>query len=342
LILIIMKILLIHSDDDPESGPWASLAWDQIVDLGLGGKNGYARWMRRFQCPVTSLDSLRNGFDDFRRVRDLLGVGCERLIDEHGLDWWEIMSILLHGELETLLLLQRFLQNVGSSDQVFVSRPGLHASLLQCLLTARVKVFPLRRGAQKGGLGHYVRLSNKLSAPQMIDVFWDKYDAGYQFRGLLARKRPPSMRPVVLLPTAYVNVSRTGIAYANTFPGEDFLLVTTRQSGWVQDPPRNVATAWLTSYASVRDRSSENSDLEGRWRTLLNDLGAVEEFDILNRLGYMDSFPRRFRHGLEVRDAWRNVLDTEPVQAVLCADDSNPYTRIPLLLARARGLTNIA
>ena len=30
------------------------------------------------------------------------------------------------------------------------------------------------------------------------------------------------------------------------------------------------------------------------------------------------------------------------MQAVLCADDSNPYTRIPLLLARERGLPNFA
>jgi hypothetical protein len=337
-----MKILLVHFEDDPGKGPWASVRWDHVVDLGLGGKNSYARWIRQLRCPVTSLDSLRNGFDDFRRVRDMLGVGCGRLIDEHGLDWWEIMSILLHGELETLLLLQRFLRTVSAGDEVYVSRPGLHASLLQCLLRARVSVFPLRRGAQKGGLGHYVRVSNKLSAPQMIDVFWDKYDAGYQFRGRLARKRQPSTRPVVLLPTAYVNVSRTGIAYANTFPEEDFLLVTTRQSGWIHDPPRNVAAAWLSSYASVRDRRGENADLENRWRSLLDELGGVAEFEILNRLGYMDSFPRRFRHGLEVRDAWRNVLDTEPVQAVLCADDSNPYTRIPLLLARARELPNIA
>ena len=205
-----------------------------------------------------------------------------------------------------------------------------------------VHVFPLRRGAQKSGFGHYVRVSNRLSAPQMIDVFWDKYDAGYQLRGRLARRRRPCARPVVLLPTAYVNVSRTGVAYANTFPNEDFLLVATRQSGWMQDRPRNVAAAWLSSYASVRDRSTENANMESCWRSLRDELREVEEFEILNRLGYMDSFPRRFRHGLEVRDAWRNVLDTEPVQAVLCADDSNPYTRIPLLLARARELPNIA
>jgi hypothetical protein len=337
-----MKILLIHSDDDPEKGPWADLPWDRIVDLGLGGVNSYARWTRQFHCPVTSLGSLRNGFDDFRRVRDVLGMGCGRLIDEHGLDWWEIMSIVLTGEVEALILLQRLVETVGLGDEVYVSRPGLHASLLQCLLAARVKIFPLRRGAQKRGLGHYIRLSNKLSAPQMIDVFWDKYDSGYQFRGRLVGKRRPSTRPVVLLPTAYVNVSRTGVAYANTFPEENFFLVTTRQSGWMQELPRNVAAAWLSSYASVRDRSAENADIESRWRSLLNELGGVAEFEILNRLGYLDGFPRRFRHGLAVRDAWRNVLDTEPVQAVLCADDSNPYTRIPLLLARERRVTNIA
>ncbi len=337
-----MKILLIHCEDEPENGPWAGLPWDRIVDLGLGGVNTYARWQRQFQCPVTTLDSLRNGFDDFRRVRALLDLGCGRLTDEHGLDWWEIMSLLLHGELETLILLQRFVPTVESGDEVYVSRPGLHASLLQRLLPGRVSVFPLRRGAKKSGLGHYVRVSNKLSAPQIIDVFWDKYDAGYQIRGRLAQKRPSSPRPVVLLPTAYVNVSRTGIAYAKTFPDENFLLVTTRQSGWVEDLPKNVAGAWLSSYASVRDRSGENADLERRLQSLLNELGGVEEFEILNRLGYLDSFPRRFRRGLEVRDAWRNVLDTEPVQTVLCADDSNPYTRIPLLLARARGLPNVA
>ena len=337
-----MKILLIHSEDDPENGPWANLPWDRIVDLGLGGVNSYTRWERQFQCPVTTLDSLRHGFDDFRRVRSLLDLGCGRLTDEHGLDWWEIMSLLLHGELETLILLQRLVPTVEPGDEVYVSRPGLHASLLQRLRAGRVNVFPLRRGAEKSGLGHYVRVSSKLSAPQIIDVFWDKYDAGYQFRGRLARKRPPSTRPVVLLPTAYVNVSRTGIAYAKTFPDENFLLVTTRQSGWVEDPPKNVACAWLSSYASVRDRSAENADLDSRLQSLLRELEEVEEFEILNRLGYLDSFPRRFRRGLEVRDAWRNVLDAEPVQAVLCADDSNPYTRIPLLLARARGLPNIA
>ncbi len=337
-----MKFLLIHSEDDLENGLWAEQRWDRIVDLGTSGKNACARWTGRFHCRVTGVNSLRNGFDDFRRVRDFLGMGLGRLIDEHGLDWWEIMSILLHGELEVLLLMLRLVPTFGPDDEVYVSRPGLHAKFLQALMPNRTHVFPFRREARESGLGHYIRASKRLSMPQIVDVFWDKYDSGYQLRGRLARRRPPSKRPVVLLPTAYVNVSRTGVAYANTFPDGDFLLVSTRRSGWVQGPPRNVTCAWLSSYASVGGREPENAEMEGRWQSLLRELRSVPEFEILHRLGYLSSFPRRFREGVAVRDAWRNVLDSEPVQAVLCADDSNPYTRIPLLLARARGLVNIA
>jgi hypothetical protein len=337
-----MKILLIHFEDDPEKGPWASLPWDGIIDLGMGGANSYERWARQFHCLITTLDSFRDGLGTQFRVRELLGFGGKRLVDEYGLDWWEILSLLLHDEVETLILLQRFVHTLGSGDEVSVSRPCVHASMLQRLLPGRVRIFPLRRGAQKGGLAHYMRVSRKLSARQMLDVFWDKYDSGYQFRGRFAQKRVPSKRPVVLLPTAYINVSRTGVAYANTFPDENFLLVTTRRSGWVDDPPRNVVSAWLSSYAGVRDRSKEFTEIESRWHSLLKELGGVSEFEILTRLGYLDNFPQRFRRGIEVRDAWRNVFDAEPVQGVLCADDSNPYTRIPLLLARERGLPNIA
>ena len=337
-----MKVLLIDPQDNPDEGPWAAQRWDRIVDVGMGGQNSYERWSHRFQCPVTTLSSLRCGFDDFRQVRRLLDLGWGQLIDEHGLDWWEIMSLLLHGELETLILLQRFAQTVGRGDEVHVSRPGLHANLLRSLLATGVNIFPVRRGSQKGGLAHYLRVSRKLSTPQIIDVFWDKYDAGYQLRGRFARRRQSSPQAVVLLPSAYVNVSRTGIAYANTFPEENFLLVTTRRSGWVQDPPRNVTATWLSVYASVCDRSAENANMESRWRSLLKELLRTTEFEILGRLGHLENFPRWIQRGFEVRDAWRNVLDTEPVQAVLCADDSNPYTRIPLLLAQARGLASIA
>ena len=339
-----MNLLLLHPLDVADTGPWTGQRWDRIVDVGLGGESTYARWRERFQCSIQTLGSFRNGFESFRRVRELLGMGCGRLVDAHGLDWWEIMSILLHEEMETLLLLQRFVQTLGTEDRVYVSRPGLHASLLSCIAPGQLEVFPTRAETKKSGPGHYLRVFKKLSLAQMIDVVWDKYDAGYQLRGRATEKRRTLDHPVVLLPTAYVNVSRTGVSYAETFPEEKFLLVATRRSGFLKDVPANVETAWLSSYASLslRERRDEQEKIGSGWRNLLREFGEIREFEILARLGHLDIFPKRFRHGLEVRDAWRNVLDREPVQAVLCADDSNPYTRIPLLLARNRGLPNIA
>jgi len=336
-----MRILLIHPLDTAEHGPWAGQSWDLIVDLGRDGTRTYDAWRARFHCGVENLNALRNGFEDFYRIRDLLGKGCGHLVDEYGLDWWEILSILMHEELEVLFLLRRWAQKIGSSDEVYVTRAGVHADFLRCISEARVKVFRPLFGLQKG-LGHYLHVFAKLSGSQIVDVLGDKYDPGYQLRGRLAKKRAASTREVVLIPTAYVNVSRTGIAYAKTFPEENFLLVTTRSSGWIHDLPQNVETAWLSSYASIRDRGADSAIMERRLHALLSELCRIPEIEILKRLGRFESFAARFLHAMEVRDAWRNVLDGEPVKGVLCADDSNPYTRIPLLLARERGLASIA
>lgn len=337
-----MKILLLDPLDSAEVGPWAGQHWDRILDIGFGGAKTYVRWRELFRCPVTSINSLRNTVEDFRRVRGLQDLGCGKLIDEYGLDWWEIMSILLLEELQAVLLIRRFAATLEASDEVHVTRPGLHASVLQHLRPERVRIFQVRRSARKNGLGHYSRVLKKLSVSQITDVFWDKYDSGYQFRGRFSRRPQSSKRPVVLLPTAYINVSRTGLAYARTFPDEKFLLVTTRQSGWMKDLPPNVAAARLSSYAAVQARSDQYEDIEREWETLLDEMAAGAEFEILKRLGILDNFSRQFRCSLQVRDAWRNMFDREPVEAVLCADDSNHTTRIPLLLARERGLANIA
>jgi len=340
IFLLTMKILAVHSEDDPDQGLWAGLHWDRIVDLGLGGARTYERWAARFACSVRPLDAFRSGFDDLRHVADLLARGTGRLVDRYDLDWWEIMSILLVEQLQRVILLQKFVQTLEPGDEVHVSRPGFHADVLRLLLGSRLQIFPVEKDAKRG-LPHYWRVSTRLSRRQIVDIFWDKYDPGYQVRGRLLGGRRTSAQSAVLLPTAYVNVSRTGFEYAKTFPEERFLLVTTRRSGWVQKLPPNVAAAWLSSYASVRDRSSESRELQARWESLRRELTELPEFAALDRLGQLTSFTEKIRHGFEVRDAWRNVLDREPVQAVLCADDTNPYTRLPLLLARGRGLPNV-
>jgi hypothetical protein len=341
-----MKILLVHPLDTADTGAWAYQRWDRIVDAGRDGSKTYEIWRERFDCPVENLNSLRDGFEDFYRIRELLGRGCGYLVDNHGLDWWEMLSIDFHERVETLVLLEKFAKTLDSADEVHVTRPGLHADFLRCLLAARVKVFHPPLGIQKG-VGHYLRVFHKLTGSQIIDVLGDKYDSGYRLRGYLARKHSPVKHPVILIPSAYVNVTRTGIAYANTFPDERFLLVATRRSGWTDNAPGNVAIAWLSSYTSVRNQrpsgtAAEMVQMQDRLRVLIDGLNRVPELEILNRLGHFDSLSTNLQHGMEARDAWRNVLDTEPVQGVLCADDSNIYTRIPLLLARNRGLASIA
>src|SRR5271169_3757848 len=129
-----MRILVIDPMDLAEEGPWANQGWHQIVDLGQAGAGTYEQWSTRFACPVHSVNSLRHGFDDSLRVRELLGRGQGQLVDEHGLDWWEIMSLLLTGELEAIILLQRFVRTLSPNDEVHVSRPGFQASVLRFLL----------------------------------------------------------------------------------------------------------------------------------------------------------------------------------------------------------------
>ena len=336
-----MRVLLLDPLDSPHACAAARLKWARIIDLGLAGAGTYASWIEEFCCPASTLSSLRNGFADFIHIRNLLRTGCGRLVDEYGLDWWEILSILLVEQLEWLVMLDRLAQTIAA-DEVYISRPSANANVLQVLLGGRLRVFPASRNQQFPKLAHYLDVARKLSASQIIDVLCDKYDPGQQLRAGFSRARQKLQHPVVLIPTAYVNVTRTGIAYANTLPQQDFLLVSTRRSGWMKHLPENVAAAWLSSYAVVRGRSAEITEMQTRWRALLGELLEVPQFQVLNSLGSFDRFPKHLRHGLEVRDAWSNVLDRAPVQAVLCADDSNPYTRIPLLLARERGLPNIA
>jgi hypothetical protein len=342
-----MKVLLIHPEDDLQGGPWNDLRWDRVVDLGRAGMEAYARARSHFGCPVTPLygqNEDSENFNNIRRVRELLAMGLGRLVDGYGLDWWELTSIRVHAELEAAIRLQKFAAALRPSDEIHVSKPSFEAEILRLAIGERLRVFPGQADGSRRGPGHYFRVLRKFPASQLLEIFWDKTDPGYQLRGWFNGKRRTQQDPVVLLPTAYVNVSRTGMAYANTIPDTKFLLVATRRSGWVANPPPNVSTAWLRSYASVRasGRRAEHRDLMERWGSLRRELERVPEFSTLSRLGCFDEFPYWFARGLEIRDAWRNVLDTEPVRAVMCGDDSNPYTHIPVLLAEERGLPTIS
>jgi hypothetical protein len=340
-----MKVLAIHPEDELQGEPWASMKWDRVIDLGLSGPAAYAHAASVFGCQVTGLSEFHEDFREMRRVRELLSFGMGRLVDGFGLDWWELISIEVHQKLESAILLgQMACKNLGGEDEFYVSRDCFQAEVLRFTLGTRVRIFAQAANRRNSRAQRYLRLLRKFPAHQLLEIFWDKTDSGYQIRGLFNIRQRPQPGTIVLLPTSYINVSRTAVAYAESLPDVRFLLVVTRQSGWLKKLPTNVTAIWLRKYASIQNRSrkSELADLLKRWESLRGELMGVREFSILSELKCFDDFPERFRDGLQIRDAWRNVFDREPVKSIICADDSNPSTRIPLLLAKHRGLRALA
>jgi len=336
-----MRMLLIRPEDGLLSGRWTTSKWDRVIDLGRGGIRSYASAASQFKCPINFLDQFRDNYREIQSVRRLLDAGKNKVRDGFGLDWWVLTSILIHQQLETTILLQKLGQTIGPSDEISVSGPGFHAQALSAILGRRVQLLTPMRSR---GAGHYFRTFQKFPLRQLVEIFWDKADAGYQFRGHFKRRPKARINDVVLLPTAYINVSRTGAAYAETAPDVNFLLVATRRSGWLHKVPANVSAAWLASYAGVRlsAAKSEYRDLMAQWDVLRKELEEIPEYNTISRCNSFEAFYYYIEHGLRVRDAWKNVLESETVTAVLCADDTNPFTHIPLLLARQRGLPTIS
>ena len=338
-----MRVLLVHPEDGLLNGPWAREGWDRLIDLGFTGEQVRRTVAAQLGCAVDALHSLSQGLELLRRVRDLLGWGRGRLLDQYQLDWWELTSIMLHQQLERAILIHKLAQTVDAGDEIWLTRPGFEANAVASALGRAVKTYALDARYDRKNARHYLRLARKFSPSELLGIFWDKNDPGYQIRGRLSPTPKPFPHPVVLLPTAYVNASRTALEYARCLPDVHFVLVATRRSGWIEQRPANVAMRWLRSYASIASapRQAEGNDLDSRWRALREELLAIPEFRMLNDAGSFDSFSDRIRVGLEVRDAWRNVLAVEPVESVICADDSNPNTQLPVLLARNAGLPSV-
>ena len=260
-------------------------------------------------------------------------------MDSHGFDWWELISIEYHERVERILRLEKLAEQIGAGEEVWVTRGGFDAQVMERLLGREVRLCANRRFERLRRIGG---VAAKLRLGQWLQILGDKYDAGYRVRRFGGDPEAGCKGPVVLLPTAYVNASRTGLEYAAALPERDFLLVTTRRSGWVEETPRNVKPAWLAAYAPGKCQEDEYEYLLERWRELCGRFSEQRELSVLRELGAFDWIPATLGDRLAVRDAWLRVFEREPVTAVLCADDSNSYTRLPLLIARERGLPAVA
>jgi hypothetical protein len=337
-----MRVLLLHPEDSPRRGPWSRQRWDLVVDLGRSSEFSATAWTEQTGCSVARSDTYRNGVEDLKLVREMLAAGRGRLLDEEGIDWWNLTALLIAAQVETMLTLRRVAAQIGSKADLWATRAGWPCGLFASLLGREIPSFSgsvvdriTRRGA------HYSDLWRRFSAAQIKEIVLDKYDPGYQLRSRFARHERVATEPVILVPSAYENVSRMAASYARLLPDQDFLLIATRQSGKQFDPPLNMRLGDLPSYATTASAQRENEAILEAWTRLKLELCALPEYEVLSHAGVLEDFPNWFRSGLRVRDAWREVLDRETVCGVLCGDDSNIYTRLPVLLAARRKIPTV-
>jgi hypothetical protein len=346
-----MKILLVHPDDSLEVGEWAGKRWDLAVDLGWSGRHTYSRQTEHLGFRVFSVFDLLDTEQHRSRMRQILALGLEQVVDSTFLDWWDLFSPWSYQRLEQLLLMSTLAEQIPADAEIFTTSHHFALRALSLLLKREMKNHDIksfsveRRNGFRDKSHRYLKAALTFRPSQLMEISFDKWDADYRLRRHFVRlPKTPSTTPAILLPSAYVNVSRAQVAYARMLPHHRFLMVVTRRNGRLQELPSNVELRWLASYAprSLPATVEERDRLLARWREVQNDLFATNSvLHLANKLQVFDGFAGVLKSGLRIRDAWLEVLAREPIVGVLSADESNSYTRLPSLLARSRKLRTV-
>jgi hypothetical protein len=340
-----MRVLLVHPEDSPITGEWSGSRWDLVVDLGWAGTSQYAIWSEKLSCPTRGLYSFSEWNEGVRRIREISHAGSDCLVDAEGIDWWELFAPTCFQGIYEFLLLLKIAGEIQPPAEVRVTRPHGLADTLGKLLG--VKVVPFIKQAQpvSAWVRRYTKALRTLTGVQVAGIALDKWDMDYRFRRLLrGRRRSASLEQRVLLPSAYRNVSRVLAAYASLIPDRRFLLVTTRADGAIRDLPRHVDSVPLAAYAPLpRNKATEReiAALTKQWCALQRRFQQSKDPVVSYAVGLFPDFARTLRVGMRIRDAWREVLDRERISSVLGGDENNPYTRLPVLLARSRGMRTV-
>jgi len=345
-----MKILLVHPDDSVEVGEWAGTRWDLAVDLGWSGRNAYSRQTERLGFRVFSIYDLLDHEQHRCRMREILALGLDQLLDSESVDWWDLFSAYPYQQIEQLLLLSALVEQIPEHAEIFATSPHLSLRALSLLLGREIKSFSLgyhtsdHRTGFRARSRRYLKAASALRPSQLTEIALDKWDTDYRLRRHFNYPPKTSSTPATLLPSAYANVSRAQVAYARMLPHRRFLLVVTRRNGRLRGLPGNVELRSLASYAprSLPSTDEERIQLLARWQEVQNVLFETNPvLGLARKLHVFDGFASFLQRGLGVRDAWRKVFVREPITTVLSADENNPFTRLPILLARSRKLRTV-
>ena len=337
-----MRVLLLHPEDRPDDRAWAQENRDVVVDLGFAGAETYADWSRRLKSSFFSIYKFAEYPQGYRWVNQVLERGRGRLLDSKGLDWWEILALKSYHDLHALFLVRQFQKEIGSAvPELSATRPHSFTKIAEHAMDVPIRYFKTNATGPKQKIGRVLRSARMLQPKQIVDIAFDKWDSAYQLRRHLARhRRARVLDTCVLLPSAYSNVTRSVLAYAASLPEVQFLLVTTRNNALTGMYPRNVSVAPLAAYVEPSAAlSKEITDLQRDWLKFSREMRLQDEqFRCMADTGVWDNFPSDLARGLQLRDAWSNVLESEHISGVLCGDDLNHDTRLPLILARKNGL----
>jgi hypothetical protein len=316
--------------------------WDLVVDLGRSSDLTYESHSREFGCPVISLYQFAEEVSDLYLSRQLIEAGVGKLMDSEGLDWWSLLSPDLVPGLLQLIMVHRLAAHLSTECEMFSRQPDYRIAALHRLLGGKLVNTdrPLARTSRR--VRRFSSIASSLKFSQLFQIAQDKFDTNHTFRRKLHAREKRETKSWILLPSAYSNVSRAAIRYAQLLPDEQFLLMCTRNEAKIRDLPGNLTMESLDGYF-VSSNTSEVSNTLERWAGLKNDLMAhAPELFSAGAFGVLDRMPSLIRWGISIRDAWQQLFLYHEVRACVCADHSNPYTKIPLLLTKRAGLPALA
>ncbi len=201
-----MRCLLLHPEDDPLNPAWPRAQWDRIIDLGIAGYATYQLWERDLGCKIEPYPSLDR--EDFKTLRSMFDFGLGCIVDEHGLDWWDLTSLRWLDQFVLALQVRKLLAGMGESDEIFVSS-RCDTRMLELLAPDRVHRLD---GRANGQISRRVASLARFSFRQVLEIAGDKYDGQYRLRRLFAPERASCSNPVILLPSAYGNFAGFGVS----------------------------------------------------------------------------------------------------------------------------------